>query len=61
MLEVEVDDFGQRVHLGGLKVANELCQTFLKLRIYTISVVFRGFHAGNAYKQQAQSSSFRQW
>jgi hypothetical protein len=35
MLEIEVDDLSQRVHLGSLEVTDELCQTFLELRVYT--------------------------
>jgi hypothetical protein len=34
MLEIKVDNLGQRVHLGGLEVADELCQTFLELGVY---------------------------
>jgi hypothetical protein len=34
MLEIEVDDLGQRVHLGSLEVADELCQTFLELGVF---------------------------
>jgi hypothetical protein len=36
MLEVEVDDLCERVHLRGLEVAYEFVKTFLELGIYII-------------------------
>jgi hypothetical protein len=56
MLEIEVDDLGQGVHLCGLEVANELCQAFLELGVYTMSESSSISQDGDAYKQQAQSN-----
>jgi hypothetical protein len=39
MLEVEIDDFGQRVHLSGLEVTDEFCQTFFEFRVYVMRLV----------------------
>jgi hypothetical protein len=34
VLDVEVNDLGQRVHLGCLEVPDEFCQAFFKFRIW---------------------------
>jgi hypothetical protein len=61
MFEVEVDDLGQRVHLGRLEVANEFCQTFLELGVYEKRSVGADWtNKSNTYKQQAQSNSVHQ-
>jgi len=38
VVEVEVDDFGQRVHLCDFEVADELCQTIFELGVCVVSV-----------------------
>jgi hypothetical protein len=51
MLKVEVDDLGQRMHLGRLEVTYEFCQTLFEFGIYPTLAVTNAPNDENTYKR----------